>query len=158
YRALGYVVARDRLFQIDLQVRAGAGTLTELVGAAAMPIDRDTRRLGLPAAARRAFARLDTGSATAHALRAYADGVNAWIAQLEPAEMPIEYQLLGQHPVPWTPVDAYHLLNRMSRILAYDDLELVRARVARLIGDSAARALFPVHSPLQQPIVPTADP
>jgi penicillin G amidase len=58
YRALGYVVARDRLFQIELQGRSGAGTLTELVGAAALPLDRETRALGLPGAAERAFAAL----------------------------------------------------------------------------------------------------
>lgn len=37
YRALGYLVARDRLFQLELQTRAAAGTLTELVGARALP-------------------------------------------------------------------------------------------------------------------------
>jgi penicillin amidase len=42
-RALGYVVARDRLFQLELQARAGAGTLTELVGAAALAADRQMR-------------------------------------------------------------------------------------------------------------------
>src|SRR5262245_9188546 len=41
-RALGYVVARDRLFQLETQVRAGAGTLTELVGRVAMPADSET--------------------------------------------------------------------------------------------------------------------
>ncbi|WP_438895201.1 penicillin acylase family protein, partial [Bacillus cereus group sp. BC312] len=50
-RALGYVVARDRLFQLELQSRAGEGTLTELVGEAALPADQETRRLGMPRAA-----------------------------------------------------------------------------------------------------------
>src|SRR6516162_714063 len=50
-RALGYVVARDRLFQLEAQSRAGAGTLTELAGPSPLEEDRDTRALGLPAAA-----------------------------------------------------------------------------------------------------------
>ena len=79
YRALGYVVARDRLFQIELQVRAGAGTLTELAGRLALGADRETRAMGMPRAAERALAAMDTTSADMAAMRAYADGVNAWI-------------------------------------------------------------------------------
>ena len=47
-RALGYVVARDRLFQMELQARAGGGTLSELVGASAVPLDSEARQLGMP--------------------------------------------------------------------------------------------------------------
>lgn len=157
YRALGYVVARERLFQIEVQVRAGAGTLTDLVGGAALPADRETRSLGLPRAAERAFARLDTTTPGGRAIRAYAEGVNAWISHLARAGVPIEYRLLHRTPALWKPIDAYHLLNRMSRTLSYAPLELTRLKVTRRFGDSVARALFPVHSPLQQPIVPTKD-
>jgi penicillin amidase len=158
YRALGYVVARDRLFQIELQTRAGAGTLTELVGRLALGADRATRGMGLPRAAERALAAMDTTSADMQAMRAYADGVNAWIDQMDPADLPIEYRLLGRRPRRWSPIDALHLLNRMSATLSLDDVERRRMRVAQLVGDTAARALFPVHSPLQQPIVPTRYP
>ena len=155
YRALGYVVARDRLFQIELQVRAGAGTLTELAGRLALSTDLGTRALGMPRAAERALAAMDTTSADMRAMRAYADGVNAWIDQMAPADLPIEYRLLGRTPRRWSPIDALHLLNRMSATLSLDDVERRRMRVAQIVGDTAARALFPVHSPLQQPIVPT---
>ena len=156
YRALGYVVARDRLFQIELQVRAGAGTLSELIGAPGVELDRRTRRLGLPRAADAAFGRLDSASTIAHVLRAYGDGVNAWIASMGPSDLPIEYRLLNRRPTPWTPVDAFYLLGRMSLTLASNDPGLDRLRVAALVGDTVARALLPLHSPLQQPIVPTA--
>ena len=43
YRALGYVVARDRLFQLYLQTLAATGRLTEIAGARALPLDRETR-------------------------------------------------------------------------------------------------------------------
>jgi len=155
YRALGFVVARDRLFQIELQGRAGAGTLSELIGAPGVPLDRETRHLGLPGAAERAYAALDTASPVAQVLRAYADGVNAWIAQLGPADLPIEYRLLDRRPAFWSPIDAYHLLNRMSLVLAFTNEELTRAQAAKLIGDTVARTLIPLHSPLQQPIIPT---
>jgi penicillin G amidase len=158
YRALGYVVARDRLFQIELQVRAGAGTLTELVGRPALATDQRTRGLGMPRAAERELAALDTASADLRAMRAYADGVNAWIGQMDPADLPIEYRLLGRRPRRWSPVDALHLLNRMSATLSFSDLERRRMLAAEVAGDTVARAVFPVHSPLQQPIVPTSVP
>lgn len=154
-RALGYVVARDRLFQIELQVRAGAGTLTELVGERALPVDRDTRTLGMPRAAEREMAAIDTTSGDGRAMRAYADGVNAWIDQMGPADLPIEYRLLGRRPQHWSPIDALHLLNRMSLQLSFNDVERRRLSAAKMVGDTAARALVPVHAPLQQPIVPT---
>jgi penicillin amidase len=156
YRALGYVVARDRLFQIELQARAGAGTLTELVGPAAVALDRRTRQLGLPRAAEAAFHKLDSASALARTLRAYGDGVNAWIAEMGPGDLPIEYRLLNRRPTPWTSVDAYYLLGRMSFTLASSDPGLDRLRAAAVVGDTVAGVLLPEHSPLQQPIVPTA--
>src|SRR5687767_4142743 len=47
-RALGFVVARDRLFQMELATRAAAGRLTELAGDRALEVDRAQRSLGLP--------------------------------------------------------------------------------------------------------------
>src|SRR5688500_9684261 len=46
WRAQGYLVARDRLFQMELQRRATAGTLAELVGPRALPAARAARRRG----------------------------------------------------------------------------------------------------------------
>ena len=56
YRALGYVVARDRLFQMYVQTLAATGRLSELAGARALPLDRETRGLGLPRSAQRKMA------------------------------------------------------------------------------------------------------
>ena len=65
YRALGYVVARDRLFQLYLQTMAASGRLTEVGGPRALLLDREMRGLGLPRAAERLVAaeRSDTSSA-----------------------------------------------------------------------------------------------
>jgi penicillin amidase len=52
FRALGYVTARDRLFQMDLLRRSTAGQLAEIVGQAALSNDIKQRRLGLRQAAR----------------------------------------------------------------------------------------------------------
>lgn len=154
YRALGYVVARDRLFQLDLQTRAAAGRLSELVGPRALDVDREPRRLGMTRAAERKLAALDSASLGARAIAAYAEGVNAYLDSLRPADYPLEYRLLGAAPERWRPINSVHLLNRMGWTLAYGENELRRARVAALVGGAAADALFPRHSPLQEPIQP----
>ena len=97
-RALGYVVARDRLFQLDLQTHAAAGRLTEWVGARALAVDREMRNLGLPRAAEHRMARLAPDAPERLMLDAFADGVNAWIDGLDRAAWPIEYKLLGVTP------------------------------------------------------------
>ena len=153
-RALGYVVARDRLFQLELQWRAGAGRLTELVGAAALAVDRESRGLGLPDAARARYEALPPQSRDRRLLEAFSDGVNARIRALSAREIPLEYHLLDRRPAPWEPVDSYYLLARMGWTLAYSDLEDTRARAAALVGDAAADALYPRENPIQEPIQP----
>lgn len=153
-RALGFVVARDRLFQLEVQSRAASGRLTEWAGRVALGADQEMRRLGLPASVEANAAALVPGSREAMILKAYADGVNAWIDALGPGDVPIEYRLLGARPEPWTPVSTMHLFARMGWTLAFGAGERAYAAAAALVGDSAASALFPPHTPLVEPIQP----
>jgi penicillin G amidase len=155
YRALGYVVARDRLFQLWVQSMAAAGRLTEVAGPRALPLDREMRRLALPWAAERKLAKVDSDSATRVLLRAYADGVNSYIAHMPRDEMPLEFRLLGMKTVPqWQPLNSMLLFERMGWTLAYIAPELERAVAASRVGDVAAAALFPDNSTIQEPIQP----
>jgi penicillin amidase len=156
YRALGYVVARDRLFQLELQTRAASGTLTAVAGAAAIELDRNMRALGLPRAAERKLAALDSTDAGFRAMTAYAEGVNAWINGLSATDLPIEFHLLGARPTRWAPINSIHLLNRMGWTLSYSDDELGRLAARSRVGAAAADALFPYNSPIQEPIQPTS--
>lgn len=153
-RALGFVVARDRLFQMDLQVRAGAGTLTELLGAAALPADSETRSIGLPRGAERAWRALPDTSQSKRFANAYAEGVNAYIAGLTPDREPVEYKMLGVHPPQWTGINTVHLANRMAYTLTYGPNEQELSAAEALVGRAAARAVFPVSAPIQEPIQP----
>ncbi|HEX8850696.1 MAG TPA: penicillin acylase family protein [Gemmatimonadaceae bacterium] len=153
YRALGYVVARDRLFQLEMQTLAASGRLTEVGGARVLDLDRETRQLGMPRAAERALAALPPGSPGRVAIDAFADGVNAYIDSMSPAEVPLEFRLLGVRPERWEPINTLHLLNRMGRTLAWED-DLARMATRARVGAAAADALFPARSPIQEPIQP----
>jgi penicillin amidase len=158
WRAQGYLVARDRLFQMELQRRATAGTLAELVGPRALPADRAARRRGLALAADRNFTAADSGSLTIRAARAYAEGVNAWIDAMPRAALPLEFRLLGQKPSRWEPRHTFYLFAQMALTLAWEDETLSRLRVRAVVGRTAADALFPLNSPIQEPIQPNGQP
>lgn len=154
-RALGWVVARDRLFQMESQWRAAAGRLTEWAGALALSADQEMRRLGLAESAERLEATLPTGSRQRAIVDAYAQGVNGWIGRMRPADWPLEYRLLGVRPSRWSSVNTMHLFARMGWTLAFGgSAERTRVAVAAVAGDSAAAALFPVHTPIVEPIQP----
>lgn len=153
-RAFGFVVARDRLFQLELQTRAVAGTLSELVGAAALEADREARAQGLAWGALNKWNAIPDTAENRRLVTAYADGINAYIAQMSRDDLPFEYRLLGATPQPWRPEYTYYLLTRMSLTLAWNDEELRRATVEALVGAQAADALFPVNTPIQEPIQP----
>jgi penicillin amidase len=153
-RALGYVTARDRLFQLDLQARAGAGTLTGLVGRRALEIDREARGLGMSRAAERLLDSLPDTSDVRRSLNAYAAGINAYLDAMPARELPLEYRLLGTRPARWGPIRTLQVILQMNYTLSRSDLELQYLRAAAAVGDTAAAALFPLHSPIQEPIQP----
>jgi penicillin G amidase len=154
YRALGYVTARDRLFQLYLQTMAASGRLTEIAGPRALELDREMRGLGLPRSAERLAASAADTSGAVRRMRAYADGINAYIGQMPASELPLEFRLTGTRPSPWSLVDSYHLFNRMGWTLAYLAVEDDRAAAASRVGMRAAEALFPDAEPIQEPIQP----
>jgi penicillin G amidase len=154
WRALGYVHARDRLFQMELQTRAVAGTLSELLGSRTLQADREARGEGLAWSAERAYGELDSASASARATRAYAEGVNSYIDAMTPADYPLEYHLLGTKPQRWDAKYSTYLLARMGLTLAFTDGELRRAQIEALVGKAATAALFPVNAPIVEPIQP----
>jgi penicillin amidase len=154
WRAQGFLVARDRLFQMELSTRAASGTLSGLVGGRALEVDRIARRRGLAWGAERLAAGVDSSGLLSRAAQAYADGVNAWIDAMRPADLPLEYRLLGARPRRWEPLMTYYFFSQMALTLAYEDPTVDRLRVRSLVGAAATEALLPLNSPIQEPIQP----
>jgi len=92
YRALGYVHAQDRLFQMELMRRLARGELAEVLGPKLLEVDRLFRTLELRAHADAYVAAMDKSSSPYRALDAYLDGINQF-QSTHPA--PIEFDLLG---------------------------------------------------------------
>ena len=100
-RAVGFVHAQERFFQMDLLRRAGTGELSALLGPAVLDADRSLRIHRLRARAQSMVTGLS--SADRALLDAYSAGVRAGLEDLGSA--PFEYVLLGVEPEPWRPED-----------------------------------------------------
>ena len=140
-RALGFVHGQERLFQMDLLRRRAAGELAELVGPAALPLDRETRRHRFRARAEEVAERLTP--VETHRLDAYAAGVNAGSGAL--GARPWEYGLLRETPRPWTRVDSVLVVYAMALDLQGGDgrEERVRLAVADTYGEAVRDFLWP---------------
>jgi penicillin G amidase len=109
-RALGFVHAQDRFFQMDLLRRHGAGELAELLGQSALEHDKTVRVYEFRARARAVLATLAPDERAL--LGAYTDGVNAGLHSLR--AKPFEYLVLHTDPQPWKPEDSLLVLYAMT--------------------------------------------
>jgi penicillin G amidase len=116
-RAMGFLHAQDRFFQMDLSRRRAAGELAALVGPRALALDREIRLHRFRAGARRGVELLK--AADRALLDAYTAGVNAGLAAL--GAEPFEYFILRQDPHPWRPEDS--LLVVLSMFITLQDTD-----------------------------------
>jgi penicillin amidase len=140
---LGFVHAQDRLFQMELQRRYGAGRLAEIFGTEALATDRQMRVLGLHRAAEAEIPFLSVG--VRRGLEAYAAGVNAFLASRHGA-LPLEFLLLRFAPEPWQPADSLVWGKLMAvRLGGNYRGELMRARMARTVPAADLAFLYPEY-------------
>jgi penicillin amidase len=138
---LGFAHAQDRLFQMELMRRYAAGRLAEIFGSAALPIDKEMRVLGLYRAAAAEIQFLSP--AVDRAMRAYAAGVNAYLATRHGA-LPPEFLLLRFAPEPWQEADSLAWGKLMAlQISGNYRGELQRAAMARTISPADLAFLYP---------------
>jgi penicillin amidase len=161
-RAQGYVHAQDRFFEMDLRRHVTAGRLAELVGPAGVAADKVIRTMGWRRVAEAELPSLRPE--TRQYLRAYADGVNAYLKGRPQSKVSLEYVVLGMR-VPdyqieeWTPADSVAWLKAMAWDLRGNySAELARARLAGKISDAQLAALYPPY-PMDEhaPILSSVD-
>lgn len=146
YFALGYVHAQDRLWQMELMRRFGAGRLSEIFGTATVAADRYARILGLYRLAEAQLAAAD--DAAREALEGYAEGVNAYLENRALNALPPEFLVLRFTPEPWRPADSLVWARIMAMRLSknwYD--ELLRLRLAERLPPERIEELWPDDPP-----------
>lgn len=149
--AEGYVMAQDRLWQLDLMRRASRGQLSEIVGPLALKSDRQFRTFGFSRAAERDFAAMDQESRTL--MEAYARGVNRFIDQHQKS-LPLEFSLLNYKPQHWQPTDSLVIAGYMYQTLTDTwERELDRAKIEARVGPERSKDLFAEDSPMDHFVI-----
>lgn len=153
--AQGYVMAQDRLWQMDLLRRAARGQLSEILGDRTLKIDKDFRLLGLGRAADWEATLLDPEPRKT--LEAYARGVNQFIEQHK-NNLPLEFSLLRYSPQPWKAADTLAISGYMYRTLTDTrEREMNRAIVTGRAGADRAKDLFSPESSMDHFVVGDPD-
>ena len=149
--AQGYVMAQDRLWQMDLLRRVARGQLSEILGSATIPIDKHFRVLRFGPAAERDVTLLDEESRTI--MDAYSRGVNKFIEQHH-TNLPVEFKLLKYQPQPWQPSDSLVIGAYMYETLTETwEEKFDRAQVTARVGAEKAKDLYSVDAALDHFVV-----
>jgi penicillin amidase len=152
---VGYVHAQDRLWQMELSRRAGEGRLSEAFGARTLDFDRMFRTIGFQRLAQRLEKSLHPESH--RLLVAYARGVNSFISNHK-GKLPVEFDILGITPEPWTVEDCLIIVRLMAWELNMSWwIDLTLGDLANKLGDEKAKEIFPTY-PENGPIILPAPP
>ena len=132
-RALGFVHAQERFFEMDLARRSAAGELSALLGGATLKTDKEKRNHRLRARMETAWKALPP--AERETVSDYTAGVNAGLAAL--GARPWQYSLLRANPEPWREVDSLLVVAEMYFMLQARGIEerFAEIELRKRIGD-----------------------
>lgn len=153
YFTQGFVTAQNRLWQMDFMSRIGSGRLSEVVGIKAIEFDQFNRRIGLLESAQKTLDTLKTQDTEFSALKAYSDGVNAWIDQLSEKDYPVEFKLMNYKPEYWSPLKSAVILKYMAWDLDAGTLDKYITNAKKALPDSLFQQMYPLENPFTTPIV-----
>jgi penicillin amidase len=148
--AQGFVAAQDRLWQMDIWRRTGQGKLAEILGPSALPRDKFARLMryrGDMDAEWKSYA-----PDARQIVTSFVHGINAMIDASQD-RLPIEFQLTGTRPEPWTPEDC---ISRMAGYIMTMNAssEVARSQAVRLLGADKASDLLQTD-PKTKMVVPS---
>lgn len=150
YRAVGYVMAQDRLWQMDTLRRLTRGRLSEIFGKKLLKTDELMRSLRMPGKAKRMLDKCDP--AILELVDAYADGVNQYIEQNR-HRLPPEFTILGYEPGKWNKIDSACMAGYMGWGLASPwNWETVLFKIKNKVDEKRFNQLVP-HMPRHKPPV-----
>jgi len=142
YFAVGYVMAQERLWQMDLIRRATTGRLSEIFGKDYVQTDLFLRSLDMTAKSKTVLA--DEDPSVIECMQAYTEGVNKYIKDAGKKLAP-EFKILAYKPDPWTLGDLANIIGYMGWDLASDNLysDIFNYRLVKKFGPGKANELIP---------------
>lgn len=111
YRATGYVMAQDRIWQMDLLRRVTMGRLSEIFGEKLIDVDELFRMLQITEKSKQILEKLSVEER--EAIFAFSDGINQYLEKNKD-DLPVEYLILGYKPEKWKPIHSINLIGYMA--------------------------------------------
>ena len=144
----GYLMARERLFQLTINAYTSEGKLSEILGEESVEIDKFIRTWGIPKVSKEMINDLDENSL--NILNKFCEGINKYISELG-NNLPIEFKILQIKPIKWEP---YHI-SGFSKLMAYSLSqswypEMLFGKVASMMGAKKTLELWP-YFPNEKP-------
>jgi penicillin G amidase len=154
YFVQGYLHAKFRLFQMELQTYSAAGRASEVVGDIALKHDREFRRLGMVYAAEIALKEMDKSAVIKSSCDAYTAGVNEYIKTLTESTLPVEYKLLGIQPEQWSNLKSALFMKYMAYDLASHEKDFEMTNAKSFFSKADFDLLYPSVQDSLDPIIP----
>jgi penicillin G amidase len=154
YFVQGYLHAKFRLFQMELQTYSAAGRASEVVGDIALKHDREFRRLGMVYAAEIAMKEMDKSAIIKSSCDAYTAGVNEYIKTLTESTLPVEYKLLGIKPEQWSNLKTALFMKYMAYDLASHEKDFEMTNAKSFFSKADFDLLYPAVQDSLDPIIP----
>ncbi|MFM2226481.1 MAG: hypothetical protein RJA07_2683 [Bacteroidota bacterium] len=154
YYIQGYLTAKDRLWQMELQTHAAAGRVSEIVGEKGFEFDKTQRRKGMVYGAEKSLQEILKNENTKQMIENYANGVNAFIDNLDSKKLPLEYKLLDYKPEHWTTLKTALLLKLMADDLSGYCNDFAYTNAKKLFDKSLFDELYPDFQNYISPIIP----
>lgn len=154
YFVQGYLHAKFRLWQMELQTFVAAGRLSEIMGAGQLERDREFRRLGMGFSAENTLIELEKDPVMKSECDAYTAGVNAYIESLPVNKYPVEYKLLGYKPEKWNNLKTVLFMKYMSYDLAGFDEDFEMTNAKNYFDKERFDLLFPIIQDSLDPVIP----
>ncbi|HJS29205.1 MAG TPA: penicillin acylase family protein, partial [Anaerolineales bacterium] len=153
--AQGYVHAQDRFYQMDFWRHIGAGRTAEMFGEGSLENDRFLRTLGWAGIVQEELGQIDPEAIAI--LDAYAEGVNAYLADHQGRNLSLEYVFLGlinpdYSPEPWVPADTLLFAKVMAWNLGGDLSAIDRALLLKTLTPAEVEELVPGY-PEDHPVI-----
>lgn len=160
FYAQGYLMAQNRLWQMEFQIMAASGRLSEILGESEriLGFDRLQRRKGMVYGAEKSANNMYQDREIEKYADAFAEGVNNYIASLTDETLPVEYKLLDYKPEKWTKLKSALILQYMIDNLTGYDEDLENTNALAVLGPETYDFLFPEQVPGLDPTVPTDQP
>ena len=141
YMAIGYAMAQDRLWQMDLLRRVTQGRLSEILGKELVDADMLFRSLRFTEKSKKVLVAADANIRTS--VESFAEGVNQFIRQAG-NNLPPEFGILGYKPEPWLPEHSLNLIGYMAWDLSTGwTSEVLLDQMRQKLGPELSRYMVP---------------